>query len=304
MSTTPLVSIITPSFNRATFIEDTIRAVITQTYPHIEYIVIDGASTDETVDILESYAKTGKLHYISEPDKGMYDAINKGLERCRGDIIGYINTDDLYFPWTAQVVVDYFNSHPDVKMIFGDSLVSDIVVNSKKLNIMPTYSERWMRSGGIIPQPTVFFRRSVYEKIGKFQMDVQYLADCEYWLRILNDGFKIKKIHEILAIEVNHIDTIREKYKNVVSDEKKYLQKKYGYNIPFKKIILRIKYFEKEFLNILLSLSNALFNIKDVKLLWNNFTCNYNAKLNYYNYITNKIFRRNESNWIIRNRNE
>ncbi|HVO67352.1 MAG TPA: glycosyltransferase, partial [Syntrophales bacterium] len=102
----PEVLIVTPSFNRAALIEATIESVLKQTYKNMEYIVVDGGSTDGTLEILEKYRKEGKLKYISEPDNGMYDAINKGFRMASGEILAYLNSDDIYFPWTISTAVD------------------------------------------------------------------------------------------------------------------------------------------------------------------------------------------------------
>ena len=123
MNDHPLVSIITPSFNKGPYIEETLQSVRNQTYPHIEHIVIDGGSTDETLPILEKYS--GDIVWISEPDKGQSDAINKGWRRSHGEIIVYLNADDTYLPDAVEIAVNYFLQHPETGMIYGDGILSD-----------------------------------------------------------------------------------------------------------------------------------------------------------------------------------
>ena len=120
MDPTPLVSIVTPSLNRADLIESTLRSVRSQSYPHVEHIVVDGGSTDGTLAVLRRYEGTYGLRWISEPDHGMYSAINKGLAMARGQVLAYLNSDDLYFPWTVETVVAAFRSHPEADLVHGD----------------------------------------------------------------------------------------------------------------------------------------------------------------------------------------
>src|SRR5690349_9655830 len=108
MDAPPLVSIVTPSLNRVDLIESTLRSVRSQSYPNVEHIVVDGGSTDGTLEVLRRYEGTYGLRWMSEPDQGMYDAINKGLAMARGEILAYLNTDDLYLPWTIDTVVSTF----------------------------------------------------------------------------------------------------------------------------------------------------------------------------------------------------
>ena len=117
--TNPLISIVTPTYNRVGYIEDTVLSVLSQSYKHIEYIVMDGGSADNTVGVLEEYRKRDvRLTYASEKDDGMYDAINKGFARATGDILAYINSDDLYAPGVFEAVVAYFEKHPDVDVVY------------------------------------------------------------------------------------------------------------------------------------------------------------------------------------------
>src|ERR1043166_5067752 len=113
MSEGPLVSIVTPTMNRSRLLESTLRSVRAQTYPAVEHIVMDGGSSDGTTALLRAYEPTYRMRWQSAPDGGMYYAINEGLRQANGEILAYLNSDDLYFPWTIGVVVEAFRRHPE-----------------------------------------------------------------------------------------------------------------------------------------------------------------------------------------------
>jgi glycosyltransferase involved in cell wall biosynthesis len=200
MSTTPLVSVITPTLNQARYIQDTLQSVREQAYGEVEHIVVDGGSSDETLEILEAQGRTSRLRWISGRDAGMYDAVNKGLRMARGQILAYLNSDDLYFPWTIQAAVDYLNAHPAVDLVYGDYMSLDEASGRRLLLLQPPYSAGYIRRTGFIAQPTVFWRRSLYEQIGDFDATLQYVGDCDYWMRA-GIASSIAKVDEILAID-------------------------------------------------------------------------------------------------------
>lgn len=216
-------SIVTPSYNRAEFIEETIQSVLGQEYNDLDYIVVDGASTDETLAILEKYNTDIRFAYISEKDQGMYDAINKGFERATGDILAYINTDDRYFPWTLSVVERFFREHAEVDLVYGDTLVRSYPEGHSNFHMYIPTPANWLRACLLFAQPTVFFRRKCLQVAGAFSKDVRLIADCEYWLRLAEEGFTFRKIHEFLAIETNHQNTLRERHLKQIEDEKRFL---------------------------------------------------------------------------------
>jgi glycosyltransferase involved in cell wall biosynthesis len=298
----PLVSIITPSFNRVAFIKDTIKSVSSQTYKNIEYIVIDGASTDGTLDILRKHAKARSLRFLSEPDKGMYDAINKGLYMAKGEILCYLNSDDRYFPWSVETAVRYLTNNSAVDIVYGDTLVLDLEKNRKTINILPTFTSLWLRCGGIIPQPTVFFRRKVYTEVGNFQREVKYLADCEYWLRADSMGMRIAKIHELLAIESNHPGTIRQSVSATVSAEKRQLVARYApcfcTNHWARSLVNRLKYMEKEWFMARLALGNHLRRGSAIQQ-WPEFRAHYSIRINTQRYYLDKVLRTKSDIWQV-----
>lgn len=183
----PLVSVITPSFNQAHYLEATIQSVLSQDYARIEYIVIDGASTDGSLEILRKYQ--GRFAYwISEKDNGQADAINKGLSRANGEIIAWLNSDDYYLPKTISAVVEAFEESPDVLMVYGDVLAVDEhgqTINALKYK---QFSLQDLLCFQIIGQPSVFFRRKAYEKTGRLDPTFHFLLDHHLWLRIAQQG--------------------------------------------------------------------------------------------------------------------
>jgi glycosyltransferase involved in cell wall biosynthesis len=273
-------------------IEKTILSVLGQKYRDFEYIVIDGGSTDGTLQILEKYASQDKLKFVSEPDNGMYDAINKGLLIANGEILAYLNTDDLYFPWTLTCVAEYFKANPTVDMVFGDTLVRDENQGRRLVNIYPSFCRNWLLSGAIIPQPTVFFRRKVFDKLGDFADRVQILGDCEYWLRAISGGFKIRKISEFLAVEYNHPGTLRSKFQERIDNEKRQMVRKYARGRHRSKVarryLLRKKYVEKEILTLWFAVKCTLSNRRGA---WRNCLKEYNFEFHPAFYLTEKILK-------------
>ena len=199
MASRPLVSVVTPSLNQAAYIVQTIRSVRSQSYDNIEHIVVDGGSTDGTVEILAGLEGFPAFRWASEPDRGMYDAINKGLGRARGEILAYLNSDDLYPPWAVERVVDFFAGHPDVDLVYGDYIRLD-EAGGRMLLLQPPYDARYIRRSGFIPQPTTFWRRAVWEAIGGFDTTLQFVGDCDYWIRA-GRRFGIVKLDEVLAFD-------------------------------------------------------------------------------------------------------
>ena len=184
MADLPLVSIITPSFNQAPYIEETIKSVLTQDYPRIEYIIVDGGSTDGTVDIIRKY--NNKIAWwVSEKDKGQTDAINKGFGRSTGHIFAWLNSDDTYEPGAVSAAVNYLHEHPNVGMVYADC--NFINENGKvigKFNSAQT-SHKLIRQGYVhIPQQTMFFRADLWKQVGPLDPSFYFAMDYDLWTRI------------------------------------------------------------------------------------------------------------------------
>lgn len=195
----PLVSIITPSFNQVDFIEETIQSVRMQDYPHIEHIVVDGGSTDGTLEILQKYSDLGMgFRFISEPDRGQSDAINKGLKMAKGEIIGWLNSDDTYLEGAVSKAVDVLNEHPDWAMVYGNGY--HINENSQIMNPYPVqpYDRKGLYQFCIICQPAAFIRKNIFETVGGVDETLDFCMDYDLWMRISKE-YTIGYIPDYLA---------------------------------------------------------------------------------------------------------
>jgi glycosyltransferase involved in cell wall biosynthesis len=179
----PLVSIITPSYNQVRFIEATLRSVLDQDYPNIEYLVVDGASTDGSVEIIRRYADR-LAWWVSEKDSGQSEAVNKGLRRARGEIVGWLNSDDVYLPGAVSAVVAAFRSHPEAGLVYGDALAID--ADNKPFNVMRARQNTLadLMAFNIICQPAAFMRRSVLEQVNYLDPAYHLLMDNLLWMRM------------------------------------------------------------------------------------------------------------------------
>lgn len=196
LSRHPKVSIVTPSYNQGEYIRDTIESVLNQTYDNIEYIVMDGGSTDETVDILKSYGD--RIKWVSEKDGGQADAVNKGIRVAEGEIIGWLNSDDTYYPDAVEKAVAALLTHPEFDMVYGegDYIDRNGNVTQRYKTMMFDYQE--LANECFICQPTGFFTKEIAERVGLLNADLQLCMDYEFWMRIGRDG-KVLYIPERLA---------------------------------------------------------------------------------------------------------
>ena len=189
----PTVSIVTPSFNHAKFLEATIRSVVCQGYPNLDYLIMDGGSTDESVAIIRRYA-SALSYWVSESDAGQADAINKGWRRAQGEILAYLNSDDLYLPHAIRRVVECFVQHPEVDLVYGSLQVVDEQGRPAGKSVeVPDVSLSWLLRRPI-PQPTMFIRRSVVERIGLFDPSLYYVFDWDFCLRAAVAGIRMARI--------------------------------------------------------------------------------------------------------------
>ncbi len=191
------ISIITPSFNSGRYILETMKSIHTQSCKDFEHIVIDGLSSDDTLEIVGQFEN---VHLISEKDNGQSDAINKGFQKCTGDIIAWQNADDIYSPKAFETVVKFFQLNPAVDVVYGHYQLIDS--ESKWIcNVYPIEWNSWMFAHGrFCPmQPTVFWRRRVFESVGFLNEKLHYCMDVDFFSRMVNNGFVFKLIPEILG---------------------------------------------------------------------------------------------------------
>jgi glycosyltransferase involved in cell wall biosynthesis len=191
------ISIITPSFNQGRFIGRTLQSVATQAGAAIEHMVIDGASTDNTVGVLEGFNPA--VRWISEGDKGQAHAVNKGIRATDGDIIGWLNSDDIYYAGAIERVAGFFEANPAVDVVYG--MADHIDVTDRPIESYPT--EPWdferLKERCFICQPALFFRRRLLEQHGMLDETLNYCMDYEYWLRLGKAGVRFAYLEERLA---------------------------------------------------------------------------------------------------------
>ncbi|NPV76176.1 MAG: glycosyltransferase [Anaerolineae bacterium] len=179
-----LVSIVTPSYNQARFLEATIQSVLQQDYPHIEYFVIDGGSSDGSREIIERYADR-LAGWVSEPDQGQTDAINKGFARARGEVLAWLNSDDTYQPGAVREVVEFLQSHPEAGMVYGDTNFID--EDGRVIGRFPAHQTdyRRLRQGYVhIPQQASFFRAELWRQVGPLDPSFYFAMDYDLWVRL------------------------------------------------------------------------------------------------------------------------
>jgi len=182
------ISVVTPSFNQGPFIEQTIESVLSQKacFSDFEYIVMDGGSTDETLQILKKYHQC--FAWTSEPDHGQAHAVNKGIQCAKGDIIGWLNSDDIYYPGILKTVSDFFEANPGVDVLYGDAALIDGQGKPFGRYLTEKFSLRRLKARCFISQPAAFFRSSAILKYGLLNESLDFCMDYEYWLRLALSG--------------------------------------------------------------------------------------------------------------------
>jgi glycosyltransferase involved in cell wall biosynthesis len=191
------VSIITPSYQQAVFIERTLKSVANQNYAELEHVVFDGGSTDGTVEILKNFKP--QVRWVSQKDKGQADAVNQGIANSDGDVIGWLNSDDIYYHGAISCIVDYFHKHPEADVVYG--MADHIDKMDTPIETYPT--EPWdfnrLKDNCFICQPALFFRRAIVKKHGLLDDSLNYCMDYEYWLRLGKAGVRFHYLERKIA---------------------------------------------------------------------------------------------------------
>jgi glycosyltransferase involved in cell wall biosynthesis len=200
-----LISIITPSYNQASFIEETLLSVARQDYPDIEHIVVDGGSTDGSVEIIQAHAQRSpeRIRWVSEPDEGQADAINKGFRMATGRVVAWLNSDDAYlYRSTISEVADAFRRMPEADVIYGDAIRINESNCLLRVLCSPPFSYDWLLRGYRLTQPAIFFRRRVVEA-EELDASITIVLDYEYMLRLARK-YHIVHIPSLWAVDRNH----------------------------------------------------------------------------------------------------
>jgi glycosyltransferase involved in cell wall biosynthesis len=193
------ISVITPSFNQGHFLEETILSVINQNYENLEYIIIDGGSTDKSIEIIKKYEKHLK-YWISEKDSGQSEAINKGFRKATGEIICWLNSDDTFLPNTLKIVNNLFQTKAEIDLLNGNTIIIDKNSNIKT-GLFILKQRKWYAYHGIfyINQPAMFWKRNIFDSIGFLREDFHASMDLEFMIRIFNNNYIIGQTNKFLA---------------------------------------------------------------------------------------------------------
>jgi len=229
----PKITIITPSLNQGQFIDATIHSVLSQEYPNLEYIIVDGGSTDNTLYILRSYSD--RITWVSEKDTGQTNAINKGLRMSNGEIVAYLNADDLLLPGSLKKIAKSFMDHPEAMWVTGRCRIID-EKDREVRKLITVYKNLYLRMHNqslllitdYISQPATFWRAKAYKASGSFDEKFHYAMDYEYWLR-LNARYPLLVIPQYLAAFRIHSQSKNTNagHKDVYVEEEKVIISKY-----------------------------------------------------------------------------
>lgn len=200
------MSVVTPSLNQGRFIRHAIESVLSQSYPHVDYLVVDGGSTDETLDVLRSYGE--RVRWISESDAGQSDAINKGFRKTRGEVLAWLNADDVLFPGAIESAVDELNRFPETGLVYGRGALLDEQGDETGpfAGIEPFNLWRLLYGLDYILQPATFFRRDAFEAAGELDLNLHYAMDWDLWLRLAALA-EVRFLDRILAGSREYGDT-------------------------------------------------------------------------------------------------
>lgn len=212
MTTFPKISIVTPSLNQGQFIEDAILSVKNQDYPNFEHIIIDGGSTDNTLWVLKKYSH---LIWVSEPDKGQSDALNKGFRKATGEIVGWLNADDAYLPGAFEKVSDFMRKHPEVDIAYGDYQIVDqngkFIRNKKEID----FDRLILFYVYYVPSTAAFLRKRIFDDGNYLDANYHLAMDKEFFCRLAVKDYNFGHIKKVLALYRSHPQTKSSRSRNV-----------------------------------------------------------------------------------------
>jgi hypothetical protein len=197
LSTLPTVALVTPSYQQGAFIRATIDSVLGQAYPKLRYVVMDGGSTDATLDILASYGD--RLDWWSGRDRGQADAINKGFARVGGEIMGWVNSDDLLLPGTLAHVARFFRDHPEIDLVYGHRIIIDERGQEVGRWVLPRHDPAALALTDYVPQETMFWRAQLWSALGPLDTGFHYAMDWDLLLRAQRAGFRFRRLPRFLG---------------------------------------------------------------------------------------------------------
>ena len=229
----PRISIVTPSYNQADYLEETILSVVNQRYPNVEHIIIDGGSTDGSVEIIERHAQH-LAYWVSEPDDGQTHAINKGIERATGDIVQVLCSDDLLLPGALYAVAHYFAAHPESRWVCGGSAQFGLPDQApERVDVrVPRNATQAVYFDYLAPMPSHFWARELFEKHGRFDPRYQFCFDHEFYVRLLLGGEVCGQIAYPLSGYRLHANSKTVALKEKFMAEFKAIRQRYGKRIP------------------------------------------------------------------------
>ena len=193
-------AIVTPSYNTGAYVGAAVRSVLEQDWPALDYVVMDGGSTDGTVDVLKSFGP--RLNWVSERDRGQSDAINRGFARTRGDVLGWLNSDDTYARGAVRAAAEFLAANPDVAMVYGGADFVDAAGNpiGRCAHVEPVFSRRrLLHYSDFVVQPAAFFRRGAFDAVGGLDPSLNWAMDYDLWLKFADAGMKVAYLPRVLA---------------------------------------------------------------------------------------------------------
>ena len=224
----PMISIVTPSFNQGQFLEETIRSVLLQNYPNLEYIIMDGGSTDNSIEIIKKYEQY-LTFWVSEKDNGQADAIYRGFEISNGKILAYINSDDYYLPGAFHKAAEIFSKKKDIHLIIGSCYFADVAGSYiRKLYGFPQRFDSILCIGMRFGQPACFWCRDTFFSLGGFSRDMRCCFDADLFLKIIKK-YSPTYTYDCMSVYRHHPATKGSTLQSILRVEAEYLRKKYSY---------------------------------------------------------------------------